>query len=404
MESCAFVAYILLALSAFALLESLYSLKGGLNYLRSFRQFKSSATGHRPPATLILPCKGIEPGLERNLRAYFNLDYPDFQLLLVTESVNDPCLPLLRLLKHDYPHVNAHLLYAGRASARGQKVHNLLEAVRRLRDNDRVIAFGDSDIRPHPNWLLDLIALLEDPKVGMSTGFRWYLPQEGNFASVLRSVWNAGTASLLQEKDCLFAWGGAMAIRREVFESSGVPDYWKNAVSDDYAISRAMHDHSLSIHFQPRCLSFSHEDCTLGQLLGWVYRQLCITRVYQPRLWKAAFITQALNVAVIWGGSAAILLSLFLGFCPEMLVLALMVAAIYLLGVAKNWLRVRAVRELFPEQWTSLRRYLHAYLLWGPLASLLSIMSLIRTLFSRDIEWRGIRYRMLSSRKTVVLR
>ena len=44
-----------------------------------------------------------------------------------------------------------------------------------------------------------------------------------------------------------------------------------------------------------------------------------------------------------------------------------------------------------------------AYVLWGPLASLLSLLGLVRSVFKRDIEWRGIRYRMLSPEKTLVL-
>ena len=397
----------LLAIGILSLLEALYSLKGGLDYLRIFQTSRHQSPGDfAPSATLILPFKGVDKGLQENLTAYFELDYPDLQILLVTEDSLDPCVPILERVREGFPAVNSQILFAGKAQQRGQKVHNLLHAVGQLGDGDGVLAFGDSDIRPAANWLRDLIATLEDPDVGVSTGFRWYLPQRGNFASVLRSVWNAGTASLMKEGDSSFAWGGAMAVRREVFQDCQVVDYWRNALSDDYAISRAIHDHSRTIRFQPRCLSFSHEDCRLHELLEWSGRQLSITHIYHPNLWRLAFVSQALNSLTLWGGMAFLLMALW---NPTLLsnrllfALAVVLASVYTLGCLKGWIRLRAVSLLFPEHSRVLRRYRLAYTFWGPLASLISLLGFIRSLWSRTIEWRGVRYRMVSPTKTEVL-
>jgi len=397
----------LLAIGILSLLEALYSLKGGVDYLRLFQTSRRRTPGDfAPSATLILPFKGVDKSLQENLTAYFELDYPDLQILLVTEDSLDPCVPILERVREEFPAVISQILFAGKAQQRGQKVHNLLHAVGQLGDGDGVLAFGDSDIRPASNWLRDLIGSLEDPDVGVSSGFRWYLPQRGNFASVLRSVWNAGSASLMKEGDSSFAWGGAMAVRREVFQDCQVVDYWTNALSDDYAISRAIHDHSRTIRFQPRCLSFSHEDCRLHELLEWSGRQLSITHIYHPHLWRLAFLSQALNSLTLWGGMTFLLMALWnptLASNRLLFALAVVLASVYALGCLKGWIRVQAVTLLFPEHTAVLRRYRWAYTFWGPLASLLSLWGFIRSLWSRTIEWRGIRYRMVSPRKTVVL-
>ncbi len=194
-----------------------------------------------------------------------------------------------------------------------------------------------------------------------------------------------------------------MAIRRQVFDACRVTDYWENVVSDDYAISCAVHDHSLSIHFQPHCLSFTFEDCSLKELLNWTHRQLSITRVYQPWLWNWAFGTQFLNSFTLWGGTAVILIGW--GFYESLTLfwLTSLVSLVYALGCFKGWLRIRSVLILFPEQKQLLNSFHWAYIAGGPLASLLSLYGLIRSFLSRDIEWRGIRYRMVSSTKTEVL-
>ena len=397
----------LLAIGILSLLEALYSLKGGVDYLRLFQSSCQQSPGDfAPSATLILPFKGVDKGLQENLTAYFELDYPDLQILLVTEDSLDPCVPILERVREGFPAVNSQILFAGKAQQRGQKVHNLLHAVGQLGAGDGVLAFGDSDIRPAANWLRDLIATLEDPDVGVSTGFRWYLPQRGNFASVLRSVWNAGTASLMKEGDSSFAWGGAMAVRRQVFQDCQVVDYWKDALSDDYAISRAIHDHSRTIRFQPRCLSFSHEDCRLHELLEWSGRQLSITHIYHPNLWRLAFVSQALNSLTLWGGMAFLLMALWKPTLVSnrlLIALAVVLVSVYTLGCLKGWIRLRAVSLLFPEHTAVLGKYRLAYTFWGPLASLTSLLGFIRSLWSRTIEWRGIRYLMVSPRKTVVL-
>jgi len=407
MEVLTLIPSVFLAIGILSLLEALYSFKGGVDYLRLFQTSRRRALGDfAPSATLILPFKGAEKGLQENLQAYFELDYPDLQILLVTGDSLDPCVPILERVREGYPAVASQILFAGKAKQRGQKVHNLLHAVDQLRDGDGVLAFGDSDIRPAANWMRDLIGTLEDPDVGVSTGFRWYLPQRGNFASVLRSVWNAGTASLMKEGDSSFAWGGAMAVRREVFQDCQVVNYWTNALSDDYAISRAIHDHSRTIRFQPRCLSFSHEDCRLHELLEWSGRQLSITHIYHPTLWRLAFVSQALNSLTLWGGTAVLLMALWnttLASNRLLFVLAAVLASVYALGCLKGWIRLRAISLLFPEHAAVLRKYRWAYIFWGPLASLLSLWGFIRSLWSRTIEWRGVRYRMVSPTKTEVL-
>ena len=391
-----------LVLGALALLQALYSLRGGVVYLRLFHKFLGRPpASFAPPASVFLPCKTVDPHLESNLQAYFEQDYADFQLLLITGEETDPCVPVFRLLQGRYPEVSCQVLFSGKARQRGQKVHNLLYGLSSVRTQDQILAFGDSDIRPAHDWLRYLVGPLEDPEVGITTGYRWYLPQRGGFGSVLRSVWNAGIASLMSERDCLFAWGGSMAVLRRVFEACRVVDYWKNALSDDYAMSRAVRDRSLSIHFQPRCLSFSYEDCSLAEFLGWSGRQLSITRVYHPSLWWIALLSQGLSSVTLWGGMIVVIAGWVGG--TGTLGLGILLSMIYGLGCSKAWLRLRAVSALFPEQKALLSRYRVANLLWGPLASLASLKGLIGSLWSRDIEWRGIRYRMLSPKKTVVL-
>jgi ceramide glucosyltransferase len=323
----------------------------------------------------------------------------------VTGDSADASVPLLEKLRAEHPEIDSRLLFAGQATGRGQKVHNLLHALSHVRGKSRVVAFADSDARPVQDWLKNLVAGLADPRVGVTTGYRWYLPRHGNAASVLRSVWNASIATLLDERAPAFAWGGAMALRRETLEQEArIAEYWDGALSDDYAVTRAVKDHGLLVRFEPRCLVFSHEDCGWRELLDWSFRQLAITRVYQPTLWRLGWISELLGGVSFWGGLAVAAASGLSGaLVGEAALLTGLILMAWTARVAKGRFRLEAVASLFPAEGRQLRRYRFAYLFWGPLVSLLTLAGLARSALTREIEWRGVRYRMVSPNETVVI-
>ena len=230
----------ILALLAFlSLLEALYSLAGGFSYRRLLRGAAARPAGpFSPPVSLILPCRGEDPGLHENLQAYFQQDYPDFQILLVTDQPADPCVSVFQQVAQRHASPPAHLLFSGASRSRGQKVHNLLHALEHLRERDEVLAFGDSDIRPSPEWLRYLVAPLENEKLGVSTGYRWYLPEPGRHPTFRVERRGRLPDEANELPLCLGRRHGHPACHLP-----GVPSHRILAqVSDDYAISRAMQE------------------------------------------------------------------------------------------------------------------------------------------------------------------
>ena len=45
---------------------------------------------YRPHATVIVPVKGIDPGLSETVASLLDQDYPSYQVVFVTESTDDP--------------------------------------------------------------------------------------------------------------------------------------------------------------------------------------------------------------------------------------------------------------------------------------------------------------------------
>jgi ceramide glucosyltransferase len=393
--------------AALLVLQSAVSLRGGARYLSYIRREMGNAgTDFTPYVSVIAPCRGLDQGLRENLASLFLQDYPAYEIIFVTDDALDPSLAVIEEVQREYganAQVTSRVVIAGRSEACGQKVHNLRVAVAHALPDSRVFVFVDSDARPRSRWLRSLVAPLADAGTGAATGYRWFIPVKGGFASVLRAVWNASIASALGPRgDRNFCWGGSTAIRREIFESARVMDEWRGAASDDFALMRALRRVHLPIHFVPRCLTITHEDCGFGDLLEFTTRQLKITRVYAPHFWQVILFSNLLFVLIFFGGVILVLTRAALGL--SFLAPLAFTCAIYLLGTLKATLRWRAVSLPLADYRAELRRHAHAHLFIWPLASALYLYNALAASFSRRIRWRGITYELKSPKETVIIK
>ena len=133
----------------------------------------TSIAEYTPKVSLILPCKGIDPGFEKNISALLQQDHPDYEVVFVTATADDPAYTFLDKLLRSTSGVPAKLIIAGISPVRGQKINNILEALKHVRVESEVFAFVDSDIRPKKSFLRNLVKPLQHPHVGATTGIRW---------------------------------------------------------------------------------------------------------------------------------------------------------------------------------------------------------------------------------------
>ncbi len=386
--------------------QGIVSLRGGVRYLRYVREeMARGSSGFAPCASVIAPCRGLDQGLRENIRALFSQHYPAYEIIFVADSASDPALVVVEEVRRECvgrSAARARIVIAGEATDSGQKVHNLRAAVSHADQSSEVLVFVDTDARPHADWLSALVAPLVDEQVGAATGYRWFIPVKGGLASRLRSVWNASIASALgARRESNFCWGGSTAIRRATFERLNMLDGWRGTLSDDFSMTRALQRAKLAIHFVPRCLTASHEDCDFRELLEFTTRQMKITRVYASHLWKAVLLGSTLFTLVFFGGIVLSLARAAFGL-PFIMPLAL-VGIIYLLGVCKAYLRLRAVSLPLAHNLAGLREDAPAQLLLWPLGSALYLYNALAAAFSRRIEWRGITYELKSPEETVII-
>jgi len=394
------------ALAAIVIWLGILSLRGGLSFAAYVRrEALRPLPDFTPFASVIAPCRGLEDGLRDNLAALFELHYPAYEIIFVTDRADDPSLRVVEeiiKIENNSERVSARVVIAGEAVDCGQKVHNLRVAVSEVDPRSAVLVFVDTDARPQPGWLQSLVAPLANKKIGAATGYRWFVPVNGGLASHLRSVWNASIASALGEReDKNFCWGGSTAIRKSTFDKLQIGERWRGTVSDDFTMTRVLQEAKLPIHFVPACLVASLDDCNFKELLEFTNRQLKITRVYAAHLWKPVLIGSLLFCAVFFGGLTLVIASAILQL-PYALPLALLFL-VYVLGAAKAYVSLKAVAIPLAGYQGQLSKSLPAHLLLWPFASALFLCNAVAAAFSRRIKWRGMTYELKSATEAVII-
>ena len=398
--------YIFYFFAAFQIFFGCKSLRGGIDFLNYFkRELSKPKSFYTPFCSVIVPCRGIDADLDENLKRLFLQNYPNYEIIFVVDDKADEAVSVIENLLNEQSeksleNVRAKIIIAGKAENEGQKVHNLREALTKVSDESEVFVFVDSDARPDRNWLKNLVAPLQNQTLGCATGYRWFIAKTGNFASQMRSVWNASIASALGERaNKNFCWGGSTAIRRQVFEKLKVREKWRGTLSDDFALTRILQKENLPIYFVPECLTATIESCGFAEFLEFSTRQMKITRVYAPNLWKASFIGSFLFTAIFWTG---ILLLFFVSGWHFWLTLASLLI-IFALGSAKSHIRLKAVKLVLKDYKKDLDRSILWHNLFWVITPVIFLYNNFTALLSNEIVWRGITYKLVSPDETEIL-
>jgi ceramide glucosyltransferase len=383
------------------LLLSLWSLIQGFQWLAMVRRRAGQHSGFfTPRVALLCPCRGIEPGLEENLNALIMQDYPNFEIFFILARAEDNAATILKRVATASA-APAHVVIAGRAQGCGEKVNNLRFAVDQLDESFNVVVFADSDGRPGRQWLTHLVAPLNDPRLGATTTFRWWLPNVGGFFTALGAAWDASIVTMLGEHNRNFCWGGGTAMRLSVFDEVKVKDHWAGAVSDDWGITSALRAAGRQIQFIPECLVPTIHDTNAKDLLNFTNRQITITRVYAPKVWAAGAFSHFLYCATIILGIAQIIQLISIG--QLWLSTALILILIMLLAAVKATVRWIAVTDLLPAYKKKLQSFAWAWTLLAPIVPFLYAINFTVSAFSRRIKWRGIRYNLKSASQTEIV-
>ena len=382
-------------------LLGLYLIGQGLQWLGYARRRIHTDPGfYAPKVAVLCPCKGIEPALERNLVSLTEFDYQNYEIFFLIASASDPAYSIVKRVASS-SRAKAHVVLTEKPDGCGEKVNNLRLGILQLTPDFEVFAFVDSDGRPEKNWLHRMVAPLADSRIGATTTMRWLIPNRNNLATALLAAWNAPIVTMLSEKGRNFCWGGGTAIRRSVFDQSGVAEAWRHSVSDDYSMTGALEQAGRSIVFLPECIVPSFVETDFTGLMEFTNRQVLITRVYSEKMWGIAAGTHLFYCLTLMLGMF-LTLSYFLASLTAFPFAALTFLPV-LLSMIRGALRAAGVSEVLPSYKSQIAGQAWIYVLLTVVTPFLYVANFIASLITRKICWRGVTYELISREQTRVL-
>lgn len=273
------------------------------------RSGASEPSRRTPPVSVFVAARGVDPSLVAMLRGVMAQDYPAYEVILVADGLgawNPEWLP-------EYPHqesVEAQgtssvgtapallRLSAARTGAPtlsvlgqferlpacGLKCSALLAGIGQSAPNSKVFAFLDADIVPGPDWLRKLVDAASEPACGVATGAIWFDPPDARLGTVIRSLFNS--AALFPAAIFNNPWAGSMALRKEVFEQTGLARIWAISVVDDGPVRAAVEKAGLTCRFVPSLIMANRESCSFAFSRNWLGRMMKWASIYDPAFWQ----------------------------------------------------------------------------------------------------------------------
>ena len=351
---------------------------------------------------LLAPCKGVDVGLAENLRPLLEQDYPNYEVVFIVESDDDPACQTIRGLMAHSLRVPVRVLVAGKATDTGQKVHNLRAGTADLPPEVEILAFIDSDARPHPAWLRLLVQRLDAPGAAAATGYRWFIPTRPSLAAYVQYGINACAAVLYRADSRGLVWGGSWAIRRDKFEACGLHAAWHGTLSDDLVASRVLRAARMRVEFEPACMLPSPLELSFPQMFEFLRRQYMVGRNYALRTWSLGFAAIVATAVAFWGGLLATGYGAATGarwtWMP-----AAFCATWYALNVVRGYLRRATAKVYFADRYAALDRACRFDTWCVPITALINAAAMLAAAVGTCITWRGNTYRLYQGGRICLL-
>ena len=191
---------------------------------RLFLRATEPAVKEFPPVSVLKPLCGWDDRLEDNLRSFFVLDYPDYEILFAVHRGDDPAAVLVRKVQRHFPRgPSVQLVETGEPIIPNAKAHSLRHLVARAKHN--ILVMADSDVHVPRDLLRSIVAEFCDPQVGVVTCPYRGVPGQKLWSQLeaigINTEFLAGVliARMLGGMD--FALGPTLAAKREVIEALG---------------------------------------------------------------------------------------------------------------------------------------------------------------------------------------
>lgn len=218
-------------------------LVGALRFARRKRREERAPAHFLPPVSVLKPLHGTEPDLEENLKLFFDLNYPEYELLFAARQDTDSGLQMARRIAAQYPEVRARFICVGEPQFPNAKMWSLT-ALAQAAQYDTLVT-SDADARVSRDYLRRMVQELADPRRELASclyigrtngGFSAQLDAVGKSVEMSGGIFVAD----LVERGTKFALGVSMVLRRSAFLKAGGYEDLGQYYAEDFVLGNRL--------------------------------------------------------------------------------------------------------------------------------------------------------------------
>ena len=228
---------------------SLMVMVGAIRFGLRKRREDAAPNNLLPPVSVLKPLHGTEPDLEESLRRFFDLDYPEYEVLFCARHDTDAGLQLARKVAADFPGVRARFLTCGEPRFPNAKMWSLATLAEAA--EYEVLVTSDADARVDRDYLRRCVPVLADGTVALASCL--YVGRTtGGFAAQLDAVgksveMSGGILVADMVEGTKFALGVTMILRREAFAQAGGYEELGQWFAEDFVLGNRLAEKGLGV-------------------------------------------------------------------------------------------------------------------------------------------------------------
>jgi ceramide glucosyltransferase len=268
---------ILLALGLFGTLTStIYLLLVMVAAFRFLRRPKM-ATIFAPAVSLLKPLYGAEAGLRDYLEGFFQLDYPEYEILFCARTESDPGLAIAREISAKYPKIPVRILTSGEPPWPNARCYSLSEM--KAAAHHDILVITDSDVRVSPEYLRSVLKPLKEENTGLVTCLYRGVATQGGFWAKLEGLgmsveMTSGVLVANMLEGMRFALGPSMVVRKRCVDQIGGFQRLGTYYADDFMLGNLIAEKGntvvLSDHVIDHCIVNTRFKKSLAHQWNWM--------------------------------------------------------------------------------------------------------------------------------------
>ncbi len=346
------------------------------------KERREAALPHHIPVSIVKPLKGTDPGLEENLRTFCEQDYPEYEVLLGFSDPADDAIPRVNGMVASLPGCDVRTVISRGRPGVNRKVSNLEGLAESARH--AILAISDSDMRVDRSYLgRSMAEYLSARNVGLVTSlYKISNPESTGAALESLTIALDFIPSVLVARrleGVTFGLGASLVLSKKALEEIGgfaaIGDY----LADDYQLGNRLWKRGYSIVLSRHVIENVAGPMSVADFCRHQLRWARTYRASRPKGFAGYGITHMVPFSLL----------LLVAEGPTALSLSVLGSVVMVRYGLAYVLHRKVIRS---KQWLK-------WLVLVPIKDILGFGIWAWSFTSRNVRWRGSKYRILKHGK-----